>query len=113
MVFTSDAAIASTLRSLVSAQWGRVRNGRFSVSLYLSLFLQQKRRDERERYIGRSQHSTFRYLGNRSNLKRFTKLQQKKLCGNFYGYEIRALLDRKIRQKVFFEESRRQARKRW
>jgi hypothetical protein len=50
--FYDDAATASTLRSLVvSAQWGRVRNGRFSVSLYLSILLRQKRRDERERYI--------------------------------------------------------------
>jgi hypothetical protein len=43
--FYDDAA--RTLRSLVSAQWGRVRNGRFSVSLYRSIFFQQKRRDER------------------------------------------------------------------
>jgi hypothetical protein len=54
--------------------------------------------------MGRSQNSTFRYLRNRSKRKGFTELQQTELCGNFYNYEIRAFLERKIRQKVFFED---------
>jgi hypothetical protein len=47
--FYDDAA--STLRSLVSAQWGRVRNGRFTLSLYLSIFLQQKKGEMNAREI--------------------------------------------------------------